>query len=236
MAAKPLSEEERRVNTPRSTGNGSSEPVNRRQGIRYPGRDYRIPAFYLITMTTLDRRPRLASCADNRVALTEEGHIVNECWQRMARDYPEIKLSTLAIMPDHLHGIVRVTEQMEKPVGVPLRAFKSQVTSALRKRYGDPDLNLWAPGYHDWAVWRRGSLATYRHYIMDNPRRYCLRKAHPNLFSRVNNLKHPRLPQDEIWTGYGNLFLLDKPEIQAMQVSRRIEPAKLDSLRSSILS
>jgi len=129
MAAKPLSEKERRVNPPRSTGRGSAPPVNRRQGIRYPGRDYRIPAFCLITMTTLDRRPRFAACADKCVTLTDEGQIVRDCWQRMARAYPEIKLSTLAIMPDHLHGIVRVTEQMQKPVGVPFhRASRSRFT------------------------------------------------------------------------------------------------------------
>ncbi len=60
----------------------------------------------------------------------------------MAKDYPQISLSTLVIMPDHLHGIVRVTEHMEKPIGVPLRAFKSQVTSALRKRQVNPELQV----------------------------------------------------------------------------------------------
>jgi hypothetical protein len=48
--------------------------------------------------------------------------------------------------------LVRVKEQMEKPVGVPLRAFKSQVTSALHKRYGNPALNIWTPGYHDFLL------------------------------------------------------------------------------------
>lgn len=205
------------------------------QGRRFPDRDYRQPAFYMITMTARDRQPRLATCADNRTTLTEDGQLVYSLWKRMAKDYPQIALSTLVIMPDHLHGIVRVTESMDKPVGVPLRAFKSQVTAAMRKRHGDSTLQLWTPGYHDWAVWKRGSLVAYTRYIQDNPRRYCLRKAHPDLFRRINDLRHPRLPEGFPWTGYGNLFLLDKPELQVLQVSRRIEPAALDTLRDATL-
>ena len=210
-------------------------PRERVQGYRFPTRDYRQPAFYMITMTAIDRRPRFATCAENRTTLTEDGQLVYDLWHRMAEDYPLISLSSLVIMPDHLHGIVRVTEHMDKPIGVPLRAFKSQVTSALRKRDANPDLQIWASGYHDWAVWQRGSLNAYIHYIRDNPRRYCLRKAHPDLFRRINNLRHERLPADETWTGYGNLFLLDKPELYALQVSRRIAPEALETLQAEML-
>lgn len=49
-----------------------AQPVHRLQGIRFPGRDYRIPAFYLITMTTLGRKPRFGTCADNAVTLSSD--------------------------------------------------------------------------------------------------------------------------------------------------------------------
>jgi REP element-mobilizing transposase RayT len=123
-------------------------------------------------MTTLDRKPLFATCENGKSTLNQVGWLVYELWHRMAKDYPLIETSTLVIMPDHLHGIVRVKERMDKPVGVPLRAFKSQVTSALRKHYENPELKVWTPGYHDLAVWRRGSLSAYTRYTMDNPRRY----------------------------------------------------------------
>jgi len=50
-----------------------------------------------------------------------------------------------------------------------------------------------------------------------------------------NDLRHERLPADETWTGYGNLFLLDKPELYALQVSRRIVPEALETLQAEIL-
>jgi len=219
------------VNTGGNTPSRSAQPVHRLQGIRFPGRDYRIPAFYMITMTALDRRPLFAACENDASTLNDDGWLVYDLWHRMAKDYPQIETSTLIIMPDHLHGLVRVKEEMEKPVGVPLRAFKSQVTSALRKRYGNPNLNIWTPGYHDLAVWRRGALDAYIRYMKDNPRRYCLKKAHADLFTRANNLRHSRLPPNETWSGYGNLFLLDKPELHALQVSRSLAAGALDALR-----
>ncbi len=212
-----------------------AQPVHRLQGIRFPGRDYRIPAFYLITMTALGRKPLFGGCKDNRTILNADGRLVDTLWRRMATDYPHIEVRDLVIMPDHLHGIVRVTKPMPKPVGVPLRAFKSQVTSAMRQRYGNPALKIWIPGYHDWAVWRRGSLAAYTRYIRDNPRRFCLKRQHPDLFTRINRLRHPRLPPDETWSGYGNLFLLDKPEHHALRVSRNITAHQLDAMRTDIL-
>lgn len=221
-----------RVNTPGRNKSGPAEPVHRRQGIRLRCRDYRKPAFYMITMTTLNRQPLFGTCENNVSTLNDDGWLVYECWHRIAKDYAKIENSSLVIMPDHLHGIVFVTAYMEKPVGVPLRAFKSQVTSALRKKYDNDQMQVWTPGYHDLAVWRRGALKAYRRYMLDNPRRYCQKKAHPDLFSRVNNLKHFRLPESENWSGYGNLFLLDKPELRALRVSRRISAQNLEKLRN----
>lgn len=202
---------------------------------RSPCQDYRAPAFYMITMTTHERRPLFARCENNRAILNEDGWLVYHLWHAMPRTYPAVATSTLVIMPDHLHGIVRVTVHMPQSVGVPLRAFKSQVTSALRKKFTNPALTVWQPGYHDLCVWRRGALKAYTHYLCDNPRRYCLKKAHPDLFSRINNLRHARLLQADTWTGYGNLFLLDKPETEVLQVSRRVSEEELQHLRCHFL-
>lgn len=204
--------------------------TRRPQGLRCQGRDYRQPAFYMITMTTRNRWRLFATCADNRAILTRDGWLAYDLWHAMPKTYPQLRLSTLVIMPDHLHGIVRVEERMPQSLGVPLRAFKSQVTSALRKQYGDPDLAVWNPGYHDLCVWRRGSLNAYIHYICDNPRRYCIRQANPDVFRRINHLDHPRLPSGSDWTGYGNLFLLDRPHLVHVQVSRHATPEAVQTL------
>jgi REP element-mobilizing transposase RayT len=198
--------------------------------------DYRAPFFYMVTITTYKRRPWFGVCENNSCTLSADGLLVRDLWHRIPHDYPQIELSTLCLMPDHLHGLVRVTERMEKPVGVPLRAFKSQCTSALRERHRDDTLTLWNPGYNDRVVWRRGSLRAYTRYILDNPRRYCLKKAHPELFRTVAGLQHPSLPLGPCWDGYGNRFLLDRPEKLAVRVSRNASEGEIATLREETLA
>lgn len=60
-----------------------AQPVHRLQGIRFPGRDYRIPAFYMITMTALDHKPLFATCENDRSTLNDDGWLVYDLWHRM---------------------------------------------------------------------------------------------------------------------------------------------------------
>ena len=233
------------VNAAHGTGEaqGAAGPVRPVRGVfqhsmlrRCFNHDYRDPFFYMVTITTHERRPWLGVCENNACTLSADGWLVHNLWHRISQDYPRIALSTLCIMPDHLYGILRVTERMEKPVGVPVRAFKSQCTSAMRERHGDPTLTLWNPGYNDRIVWRRGSLRAYTRYLMDNPRRYCLRKAHPDLFRTVAGLQHPALPPGSRWDGYGNRFLLDRPEKLAIRVSRNAAANEVKALAEEVLA
>jgi len=207
---------------------------------RSPYQDYRAPAFYMVTLTTHNRRPWFGRCENNRCTLNADGWLIHDLWRRIPLDYPQIAVSTLCIMPDHLHGILRVTERMTAPLGVAIRAFKSQATSALRKTHCAPALTLWNPGYNDRCVWREGTLSAFTRYFNDNPRRHCLKKAHPDLFRTVANLQHPALPPcaspTQSWTGYGNCFLLDRPEKRAIRVSRKATPAAIAALRDEILT
>lgn len=120
-------------------------------------------------------------------------------------------------------------------MGDTIRGFKSGATSELRKALNDPNLEVWEEGYHDRVIMSSDTLRAERRYIRDNPRRYCVRKAHPDLFVRVNRMDNPRLPQGENWSGFGNLFLLEKPELMPVQVSRRVTPEALSAVKAEAL-
>lgn len=208
--------------------------VARPQGYRCTQHDYCEPCFYMITITTQDRAPILATCDHAQAHYSEAGQIALAQWRSLPAMYPQVETSTLILMPDHLHGIIRVRERMEQPLGVPIRAFKSLVTSALRKHFANPAFQTWNPGYHDLIVLRRGALDAYSAYIRDNPRRYCIKQANPDLFTRVNNLTHARLPSDRIWSGYGNLFFLDRPLFISVRVSRSATAQEIEALSSQV--
>jgi REP element-mobilizing transposase RayT len=235
------------VNAAHTTGHAHApsffKPSQQRRCFNH---DYRAPCFYMVTLTTHERRPWFGTCENDACTLNTDGWAIYNLWQRIPQDYPNIAVSTLCIMPDHLHGILHVKERMEKPVGVAIRAFKAQCTRDLRDIHHDQALSLWDPGYNDRIVWRHGSLPAFTRYLMDNPRRLCLKRARPDLFRTIAHLQHPCLPPlsspvagihaSVSWSGYGNRFLLDRPEKHALRVSRKATPAKIAALREEILA
>ena len=197
--------------------------------------DYTRVGFYMVTILTAGRKQLFGSCRDNRTDLSEAGEIVQRRWKEISKHRPEIETNTLVVMPDHIHGILYVKEELAQPVGLTIRGFKSGVTSELRKHLKDPSLDVWEEGYHDRIIMNIDTLHNERQDIHANPRRYCVKSAHPELFIRINHLDNQRLPKAANWNGFGNMFLLDKPEMMQVQVSRNISPGELTDLKSDVL-
>ena len=106
--------------------------------------DYTARQMYMITMVTEGRRPVFGqvvgrsdapegSADEPRIILSELGQRVEACWHEIAARHPEIQLIALQMMPDHLHGILFVTRQMEKPLGKVLLGFKQGCNKAYRE-------------------------------------------------------------------------------------------------------
>lgn len=111
---------------------------------RRVGHDYESRRMYLITMTVEGRRPllgRLVGRADAeegsgdapRVELSELGERVKERWMDTPRIYPEVSVVALQIMPDHLHGVLFVKEQMGRHLGQVIKGFKTGCNKEYRK-------------------------------------------------------------------------------------------------------
>ena len=196
--------------------------------------DYTRVGFYMITLVTAGRRPLFGECRENQVLLSAAGGIVKRAWFEIPTHNAVIEASTLVVMPDHLHGILYVKEPLQNPLGRTIRGFKSGVTAELRKSLHAPAMTVWEDGYHDRVIMSSETLRAERRYIHDNPRRHCLRKAHPDLFVRVNHLISARLPKGLDWTGFGNLFLLEKPELVPVQVSRQATPKELSVIKAEV--
>lgn len=196
--------------------------------------DYTRVGFYMITILTANRSRLFGVCKNNTITLSPAGQLIQQKWSEIPLHRPAIETSDLIIMPDHIHGIIYVKENLPKPVGDTIRGFKSGTTSSLRKTLNNPNLNVWEEGYHDRVIMNSDTLREERRYIHDNPRRYCMLKTHPALYTKTTNLQNKRLPQEINWTGYGNIFLLDKPEILPIQVSRRATTEEISYLKEIV--
>ena len=111
---------------------------------RCVGHDYSQRQIYMVTMVTEGRRQlfgqivgRSDASADSsdtpRIALTELGQRVQDEWWGIPRYYPQIEILALQMMPDHLHGIIFVREQMEKDLSRVIRGFKTGCNRAYRE-------------------------------------------------------------------------------------------------------
>lgn len=149
---------------------------------RLPGWDYAGPGWYFITICTRNRAPVLSEVRDGRVHLTPIGRIVAEEWKRAEVVRDNVALDEWVVMPDHLHGLVRLTRRGPRvlcdpgppsrlrpgSIGAILGQFKSVCTKRIRAA-GYPTF-AWQAGYHDDVIRDAHHLAAVRRYIANNPR------------------------------------------------------------------
>ena len=91
---------------------------------RMAGHNYLDRDIYLITLTVKERRPTLGTlCGPDSehqqpwVSLSPLGERVKAEWLGIPRYYPHIRMLALAVMPDHIHGILFVTQPLPVHLG-----------------------------------------------------------------------------------------------------------------------
>lgn len=105
--------------------------------------DYTQRGIYMITMATEGRLPLfgtlkgdpLATNGNNKphVILSPLGERVQACWFDIHDHYPEVSVIKLCIMPDHIHGVLFVKENMPRHLGTIINGFKSGTRMAARE-------------------------------------------------------------------------------------------------------
>lgn len=92
--------------------------------------DYTARRMYMITMVTEGRKPLFGRVVGRseapRIELSTLGVEVARIWQTIGNHHPEVQVVALQMMPDHLHGILFVREQMEKPFGKMLLGVRTR--------------------------------------------------------------------------------------------------------------
>lgn len=122
------------------------------------GHDYGSRRMYLITMTVEGRRPlfgRLVGSdgatpetAEACVELSPLGQRVKDEWFAVTAHHPEVTAVSLQLMPDHLHGILFVEQQMEQHLGAVIRGFKTSTNKAYRQLVLGQEPEAAAPPQH----------------------------------------------------------------------------------------
>lgn len=230
-------------------------------------RDYSTRGMYMVTLVTEGRRKLFGDVAGRsdgqpgsddapRMELSALGREVAHCWESIPSFYPMVKPLALQMMPDHLHGILFVTRQMEDhDLGDVIKGFKTGCNKAFRglagvgcvgcvatllqhtkqeaqRHTGHEHGFLFERGYNDRLLLREGQLQRWIDYLSDNPRRLLAKREHPDLF----RVRYGHEVVGMTFAALGNRFLLDRPYKLQVQCSRSLTPADIEAAKARYLA
>ena len=216
---------------------------------RSPWHDYHRKGTYMLTLVVEGRVPLLGELKGNvevplgspdapRVEYSELGNAIlrNEIC-KINKFYPQLDVWKVCIMPDHIHMIVRVKEDLpeKKHLGKVVAGFKSGCNNAYWQLNGisqPPRQGLFEKGYNDKILLHEGQLDNWKAYLDDNPRRLLLKRQNPELFIVLYGMEVAGHSCQIV----GNRFLLDIPDKMAVIVHRRYTDEEIARLREEWLA
>ena len=142
--------------------------------------DYSQPGAYFVTICTYEHIPMFGEIIDDEMHLNVVGEIARDTWKTIPDRFPGIELDHFVIMPNHMHGIVVITDESKaygskgrKPLfGNIIRTYKAATTYSIR-RAGTPKF-CWQSNYYEHIIRLnyKKDLERIRQYIENNPSRW----------------------------------------------------------------
>jgi REP-associated tyrosine transposase len=176
-----------------------------RRSIRLRDYDYRQNGVYFVTICTLNREHTFGDITDDgKMIANRFGDIVIECWNAILLHYPQVETDAFVLMPNHLHGIIVISDaavgaRHVLPLPTPqtatfrhplarslssiVGAFKSAVTKHVNILQDTPGAPLWQRNFYDQIIRNESMLHAIRQYIESNPANWA--------FDDENPLKRP---------------------------------------------
>lgn len=232
--------------------------------------DYHRKGTYMLTLVVADRKPLLGkivgNCPENvHVELSALGKAIEEVEiKKISQFYPMVRVWKLCIMPDHIHLILRVNEDMPngKTIGSVIRGFKTGCSRAwwsiedgdcredLGKNQGNRDqafahgvtVSSAFPGVKRPVLFETGynDKILLRDGQLENWKHYLDDNPRRLMMKRHNpqlfTVLHNMTIANHKCQIVGNRFLLDIPDKVAVIVHRRYSDIENARLREEWLS
>lgn len=171
--------------------------IHHRRSIRLKGYDYSQAGLFFITICCQNRICRFGDVVDGEMKLNEYGQIANDEWVKTPEIRPNVELGEFIIMPNHMHGIIRLYGKGElhspqmtnelnvsdilgvcktplrspsQTIGALVRGYKSSVTKQLGLLGFDE--KLWQRNYWEHIIRNEQSYQTISEYIINNPAKW----------------------------------------------------------------
>ncbi len=188
-------------------------PKKLRKSIRLKDYDYSREGAYFITICTYNRECILGNITDGEMILNQFGKIVLECWNNLTTRYTNIELDKFVVMPNHVHGIIKIIDNVGTIHELPLQGkdcmnqqierrrmlipkvvgyFKMNAAKQINIMRNTPGIPFWQKNYYEHIIRNVDKLNKIREYIHHNPLKWHLDRENPE---RTDN----DLLEDEIF-------------------------------------
>jgi putative transposase len=146
--------------------------------------DYSQSGYYFVTICVKNRKSLLGQIGNDEMVLSEIGTIAQRCWREIPDHFSSVELDEFIIMPNHLHGIIVIAENVEtqhiaslqrkghnkfgpqsENLASIIRGFKSGVKKWATVNGIDFD---WQPRFYDRIIRNEEELCNVRNYIQHN--------------------------------------------------------------------
>ncbi len=84
--------------------------IHHRRSIRLKGYDYSQAGLYFITICIHNRECLFGEITSGEMMLNEMGNIAYNEWMKTPELRPNIELDVFIVMPNHIHGIIKINE------------------------------------------------------------------------------------------------------------------------------
>jgi len=145
--------------------------IHHRRSIRLQGYDYSQSGAYFVTICTFQRQHLFGVVNNEEMQLNVAGQIVSAIWQKIPQHFPNVELDEFILMPDHIHGIIIISERAEPCISLAtiIQNFKSISTRKINKINQNLGVSIWQRNYYERIVRSDQELHRLREYILNNP-------------------------------------------------------------------
>jgi REP element-mobilizing transposase RayT len=173
-----------------------NEKNNRRCSLRLPDYDYTQPGAYFVTICTYEKKSLFGKVVNGEMILNEVGQVAHQEWLRLNIRFRHMDFSTFVVMPNHVHGIIYISADMNhKGLGDPapfagplcsnskfqvlpgslgavVRAYKASVTWRIRAIGLTNQAHIWQRNYYEHVIRNEQDFQTICDYIETNPQKW----------------------------------------------------------------
>lgn len=162
-----------------------------RKPLRLKYYNYSANGGYFLTICTKKREHFFGEIKNDKMYLSEYGHLAKKYWEEIPEHFDDVLLDVFVIMPNHIHGIIFLDNDIsgydpvenaymrslqtrtKEKIPLIIQNYKAVITRNGKKFF--PHKNFaWQKSYHDRIIRNEKELQNIREYILNNPLNWAL--------------------------------------------------------------